>query len=471
MSKSHIGSILPIYSTCATNWSTLLYDDCIKFVYNDGTKLTFDYNTKLLGSTLLDPSSSKYTDYIYNSNVYKINPNNVIIDKEDFYYYKINDIITTNIITDPTDPSKWFMNKDTNYGFVSHSTINNLYKGYTGYERTVKGSDYRGTFIGIPWSTPTDMSKPLTFSIYARCVKNPQNACIELNYEGKDASNNRVDIIKNIYFTDYSWQRISLTDIPNTKNFSSLVSYMKVYLKSNDSNIETTIQICMPQAEFNKKSPTSFIIGSRNPNTQPAGLCYKLEYTPQSIFFLFKSSYTYTNGDVPASDMPIFEMPEENINNANLRLYAEATTGYPHLKISSTDGKIYHVVINKNILDGEWHTISIHLNEFREVKGILQKPGYTARLVVDDIIESNDYYDQAVTFINNTVNQSSEPFSAPLSFSRYLAFGYSKDGLIGNMFISKIRADAKLYTKDEIRWIHNSYNNMIDVNNFIGKAW
>lgn len=265
-----------------------------------------------------------------------------------------------------------------------------------------------------------------------------------------------------------------LTDIPATKNFASLIDRFKVYTKSANGQ-QSRIQVCMPQVEY-KQKPTSFIIGSRDCNTAPAGILYKLAYEPQSIFFLFKSNFAYDQSVQNASEVPIMEILEDSVDNNRIYLYAEQNTGYAHLQIY-TSTNILHAVINKNILDGEWHTISIHLNELLELKGVLkdanitQKGIYTARLVVDEIKNNDDYYDQAVTFVNNSVNSSSQALNSKINYSKYIAFGYNKDSSIGNISISNIRFDARLYSKDEIRWIHNSMFNTINNSNFIGKVW
>lgn len=208
---------------------------------------------------------------------------------------------TTNILTSPLDPTSWGMYTDPVYGFVSDEYF--TYNGELGnnipaYRRTVSGADYRGTRIDVPWTTPTDMTTPITGSIFVRCLNpDPGGATtVNINFQGLDSLAARVDTNTSISITDSNWVRLSDTQTLSSSGFVSQVNYMKYYV--NGDATTRTWEVMMPQVE-KQTFATPFVNGtrsnteavldqSRNEDTIATSLTYESDNT-----FTFNGSSDY----------------------------------------------------------------------------------------------------------------------------------------------------------------------------------
>jgi hypothetical protein len=216
---------------------------------------------------------------------------------------------TINIVTNPIDPSTWPVNADTTYGYVSHSVVDTeLGKTQRKIVQTQTTTDYRGTLTSIPWATPTDMTKPWTFTIYARVVNSTApGANINLNYQGADVNGVRQDLSVNGIVLTSDWQRITITKTPATDStFASIISYMKVYTNPPGGvGNQATIDIVMPQME-QKSYPTTFVNGTRS----KANLCYSdsiLNEKNGTISFWYKPIFAWSDTTTPNGS-------QENLN-------------------------------------------------------------------------------------------------------------------------------------------------------------
>lgn len=272
-------------------------------------------------------------------------------DSNNFLWHKGVEVseATTNVITNPTDPTAWSMSeshKDPEYGFAGDEFVETVF-GVKGYQRSITSADWRATLIWIPWTTPTDMNIPHTFSIYARALSNFTGSAVNLNYQGTDADNNRVDISQVHALTDNRWKRISLTAIPANHNFAALHSSgMKVYTRSTNGQL-STIEIALPQME-QKAFPTAFTVGSRSAGS----LMYPFSITGNTTFHIWHEPYMPTTEQTNQASSPnIFQLGNYHNNDSltfwcwypgTIRTYIRANhTGWTntitHTTLNNTD--------------------------------------------------------------------------------------------------------------------------------------
>jgi hypothetical protein len=176
---------------------------------------------------------------------------------------------TTNYLIAPLAPSSWSHLRDPSFGFISDEFF--TYNGILGnnipaYRRTLTGTDFRAVRFDVPWTahTQSNLSLPLTGSIYGRCLTPSSNTSVNINFQGTNSSGSRVDTNTSIQVSD-SWTLLSDTKTLSNNGFVSLVNFGMKYYMNGDSTPRTW-EFMMPQVE-QQAFATSFVNGTRS-NTQ-----------------------------------------------------------------------------------------------------------------------------------------------------------------------------------------------------------
>jgi hypothetical protein len=180
---------------------------------------------------------------------------------------------TTNFLNNPLSPTSWSHLRDPNYGFISDEFF--TYNGPLGnnipaYRRTLSGVDFRSNRFDVPWTahTSANLSQSITTSIYVRCLNPSSSTRFNLNFQGLNSSNSRVDTSTSIPVGS-DWVRISNTRILSESGFVSLVSFgMKHYFNGDDT--VRTWEVMMPQVE-QKPYATPFVNGTRGTTVATGG--------------------------------------------------------------------------------------------------------------------------------------------------------------------------------------------------------
>lgn len=257
---------------------------------------------------------------------------------------------TVNLITNPVTPETWSNLADPAYGSISVSYIDTDL-GTRGIERVTSGiNDYRGDRIDIAFPSELSVTQPHTFSVYARA--DSPNTQLQLNIEGKDASNVRTDFNTTIGLST-EWKRYAVTFTLNTVGMvqTNMYKYVKLYCVATDGN-KHAYQLTMPQLE-QKAFSTSFIYGSRGAGS----LTYPISVDPNqmTINFWAKSNggttypfYFDINTTEPVSnDDRIYLRPSNNTTLGGGKVVGGTVTALTESTISDArEWNMYTIMIS-----------------------------------------------------------------------------------------------------------------------------
>jgi hypothetical protein len=176
---------------------------------------------------------------------------------------------TINLLLQPLSPQTWAHERNSSFGFISDEffTYNgSLGKNIPAYRRTLTGTDFRATRFDVPWTahTQSNLSLPLTGSIYGRCLNPSSSTRVNINFQGTNSSGSRVDTNTSIEASS-DWKLFSDTGTLSNNGFVSLVNFGMKYYMNGDSTPRTW-EFMMPQVE-QQPFATPFVNGTRS-NTQ-----------------------------------------------------------------------------------------------------------------------------------------------------------------------------------------------------------
>jgi len=202
---------------------------------------------------------------------------------------------TTNYLIAPLAPSSWNHLRDPSFGFISDEFF--TYNGILGnnipaYRRTLTGTDFRAVRFDVPWTahTQSNLSLPLTGSIYGRCLTPSSNTSVNINFQGTNSSGSRVDTNTSIQVSD-SWTLLSDTKTLSNNGFVSLVNFGMKYYMNGDSTPRTW-EFMMPQVE-QQAFATPFVAGTRSTTQAILDIMSNKTVTANNLAYNIDKSFSF----------------------------------------------------------------------------------------------------------------------------------------------------------------------------------